>query len=84
MSGFVTLVGTEDVNRAASRISGAAEQMQRAASQFEHAEQLLGLRLESFVSGLSMELDRIESMIGQARSAGCPTCAARSEAEAKL
>ena len=47
MSDYITLLGAEDVSRAASRMESAAEQMQRAASAFDHTAERLIRAFES-------------------------------------
>lgn len=59
MSSYVTLLGAENVERAASSISHSADQMQRAASEISFAmERFAGLveRLES-LGGLTVKLE---------------------------
>lgn len=47
MSDYITLLGAEDVSRAASRMESAAEQMQRAATAFDNTADRLIRAFES-------------------------------------
>jgi hypothetical protein len=66
MSGHVTLLGAEEVSRAGSRISGAAEEMQRAASAFDEATHRMARAFEDAASRMEAAAERIERAMAQA------------------
>lgn len=52
MSDYVTLLGAEDVQRAASQMQSAAQDMQRAASQIDHTFMHFLRRIDELVGRL--------------------------------
>lgn len=69
MSSHITLMGAEEVSRAASRISGAADEMLRAASLIDESVHRMVLAFEGAASRMESVAERIEHALAQKVSA---------------
>ena len=58
MSEFVTLLGTEEVSRAASRIESAAGSMENAAASIDHSHDMFLRRFEDLVSRMEAAVEK--------------------------
>lgn len=63
MSNYVTLLGAEDVQRAASRMSEAAHEMQSAASTTDYAVTKLAQAIEQHEAFLNDWLERFAAVV---------------------
>ena len=58
MSEFVTLLGAEEVSRAASRIQSAAGSMENAAASIDHSHDMFLRRFEDLVSRMEAAVEK--------------------------
>lgn len=59
MAEYITLLGAEDVRRAANEMTGAASAMRSAASEFDSAVRQQQMMLDNFMGQFNDALDRL-------------------------